>query len=220
MNVRMIGCALAALALMACEGQDDPAGKADAPAQAGRPGEEAGPPASTPASPPASASSAGNAAGSAGYSSHYTPLDLATCTVTDSESEEGQWAERTCPGYRGIPLFVDDGDGRFDIDAGVRNEKFQSLGAFNDPPDTIEWRMKDGVPFAIIYRLTDASPDDVGRTVLMVERIGTAQRPGCTVAQVVGSAQGANARARELGDRTAAGFDCAAGKPEAVGKAR
>lgn len=211
--LRAIGWALAAMALVGCQGEDEPDEEAVAPAQTG----EVPTPA---ASSSAVADGDAQAANSGGFSSQYTPLDLAACTVTDSESEEGQWAERTCHGYRGVSLFVDDGDGRFDIDAGVRNERFQSLGAFNDPPETIEWRMKDGAPFAIIYRLTDASPEDAGRTVLMVERIGTAQQPGCTVAQVEGSRQDANVRAREFADRTAAGFDCAAAKPEAVGNAR
>lgn len=211
--VRTMGWALAAMALVGCQGHGEPDEEAAAPAQTG----EGHTPAS---SSPAVADGDAQAAESDEFSSHYTPLDLAACEVTDSESEEGQWAERTCPGYRGVPLLVDDGDGRFDIDAGVRNEAFQSLGAFNDPPDTIEWRLKDGVPFAIIYRLTDATPEGAGRTALMVERIGTAQRPGCTIAQVAGSAREASVRARQFADRTAAGFDCAASQPATVGNAR
>ena len=151
-------------------------------------------------------------------SSAYTSLDLDACKVTASESEEGEWAERTCPGYRGIPLFVDDGDGRFDIDAGVRGEGFQTIGAFNNPPETIEWRLEDGAPFAIIYRLADATEQGQGRTVLMVERIGTEEQAGCTIGQVAGSADKANRRARELADTLAAGFDCTGAEPQLVGE--
>ena len=151
-------------------------------------------------------------------SSAYTILDLDACNVTASESEEGQWAERTCPGYRGIPLFVDDGDGRFDIDAGVRGESFQTIGAFNNPPETIEWRLEDGAPFAIIYRLADATEQGQGRTVLMVERIGTEEQAGCTIGQVAGSTDKANRRARELADTLAAGFDCTGAEPQLVGE--
>ena len=158
------------------------------------------------------------AAPGARHSSAYTSLDLDACKVTASESEEGQWAERTCPGYRGIPLFVDDGDGRFDIDAGVRGEGFQTIGAFNNPPETIEWRLEDGAPFAIIYRLADATEQGQGRTVLMVERIGTEEQAGCTIGQVAGSADKANRRARELADTLAAGFDCTGAEPQLVGK--
>lgn len=211
--LRTIGWTLAAMALVGCQGQDEANEEAAAPAQTGE-----GP--TPPASSPAVADGGAQAANSHGFSSQYTPLDLAACEVTDSESEEGQWAERTCPGYRGVSLFVDDGDGRFDIDAGERNEAFQSLGAFNNPPDTIEWRMKDGVPFAIIYRLSDATPEGAGRTVPMVERIGTAQQPGCTIAQVAGSAREANVRARQFADRSATGFGCTESQPATVGNAR
>lgn len=155
-----------------------------------------------------------------GFSSAYTTLDLDACTVTASESEEGQWAERSCPGYKGIRLFVDDGDGRFDIDAGRRNQGFESLLAFNNPPTTIEWRLKDGKPFAVIYRISDATEEARGRTALFVERIGTDDRLGCTVAQVAGDEPNPNRKARELADTTAMDFACETDEPHLVGNAR
>ena len=163
-----------------------------------------------------------------GFSSAYTQVDLEQCTVTDSESEEGQWAQRHCPGYKGVRLFVDDGDGRFDVDAGSRNPMFETIGAFNDPPETVEWRLDNGVPFAVIYRLHDVSMEsgsggDSGRkrSVLFVESIGKAGGPhGCTVAQIAGDTPEPNRRARELADTTARDFQCTETPPVIVGDAR
>lgn len=151
------------------------------------------------------------------YSSDYTDFSLGDCRVT-ARAEEGVGVDYICPGRGDIALFAHDGDGRMDLNAGVRNDRFQSLGAFNSIGDSVEWRMKDGVPFAIIFRYRDDSEQGGGRTVLAVERIGTANQPGCRVAQLAGSTHDANARARAIADSEASGFDCAA-NPRIIGAA-
>lgn len=159
----------------------------------------------------------GGGAAAGGVTYAYTTIDLDRCTVTDSNVDEGGWAERRCPGHGGLPLFVDDGDGRFDIDAGMRNSGFDTLGAFNNPPETVEWRMRDGVPFAIIYRLHDVSMETSGRSVLFVETVGRPGEPGCVIGRVAGNLADANLRAREMADQGAAGFDCDSDQPVSMG---
>jgi hypothetical protein len=152
--------------------------------------------------------------------SRYTPFDLARCEVLREEREEGSSADYRCPGLPGTPLLVQEGDGRFDLDAGVDDDGFQTIGAFNDIGPTVEWRTRDGEPFAVIFRFLDRAMMDPGRTVLAVEKIGRPGAPGCRVAQIAGDTPEANARARALADRRAEAFRCGADETVIIGEAR
>lgn len=138
----------------------------------------------------------------------YTPLDLDRCRVIERSAEgEGESVRLICPGHMTVPLLVGEGDGRFDIDAGVDNQVWESLDPFNHPGPRVEWRMRRRVPVAIVYRLIVDHPRPDARSVLMVESVGRTGRPGCLVAMVDGRLADANAVARRLADR-AAGFRC------------
>jgi len=136
----------------------------------------------------------------------YTPLDLDRCRVIE-RIEEGESIRWECPGHLTIPLFVSEGDGRFDVDAGMENDTWETLDPFNYPGPRVEWRMRGRVPVAIIYRLISAAPEAPGLSVLMVESIGSAARPGCLVAMIDGRAVRANDLARLHADR-AGRFRC------------
>lgn len=177
--------------------------------------EEAGTPAAEPAPDPA----AEEPADAGGYSSAYTALDLEACRVT-GESSEGASVDYACPGRGGIPLFVHLGDGRLDIDAGVDGEEFTTIGAFNELGERLEWRMKDGNPFAVIFRYRDVTPQSAGRTVIGVEKIGRPGAPGCRVAQIAGETPNANRVAREIADTRAHDFRCGTEEMRVVGNAR
>lgn len=151
--------------------------------------------------------------------SRYTRFDLAACQVLREEREEGSFADYRCSGLPDVPLLVQEGDGRFDLDAGIDDDGFQTIGAFNDIGGTIEWRMRDGAPFAVIFRFLDRAMMDPGRTVLAVETVGRAGAPGCRVAQVAGDTPGANARARAFADRLADASPCPS-EPIYLGNAR
>ena len=119
---------------------------------------------------------------------------------------------RRCPGLAGIPLFVNEGDGRSEIDAGRDDGEWESLAAFNAIGDRIEWRLADGRPFAIIYRLrTIAGEGAPAQSALIVEAIGRgASAPGCRIGLVDGALPDANLRARALADTQAHGRHCPA----------
>ena len=153
------------------------------------------------------------------FSSAYGKLQFDDCAVTQ-EATEGYYVDRRCPGREGIAIFLHDGDGRYDLDAGVPNDQFQSIGAFNSIGDTLEWRLDNGTAFAVIFRLYDATREDRGRSVLAVEKIGTANSPGCRVAQIAGDTPQANQRARAIADTAAASFDCTSGQISFIGDAR
>jgi hypothetical protein len=132
--------------------------------------------------------------------SAYTKLDLDRCTQLD-RGETPESTEWRCAGYRGVSLFVQNGDERYDVDAGVEDEDAIWAHTFDYPGQTVEWRLSSGEPFAIIYRLLSANPERPRTTMLVIETIGTRARPGCRIAMIPGSAKDANARARAAADQ-------------------
>jgi hypothetical protein len=141
-------------------------------------------------------------------SSRYTMLDLRRCRTLE-RIEEGESVRLRCPGLAGIPLYVNEGDGRSEVDAGVDDGEWESLPAFNRIGDRTEWRLSGGRPFAIIYRLqTAASESAAAGSALIVEAIGRRGSPGCRIAMVDGALPDANLRARALADRQARGARC------------
>jgi hypothetical protein len=129
--------------------------------------------------------------------SAYTSLDLDRCKPLDqADLASASWR---CEGLAGIPLFIQNGDDRYDVDAGrPDNDEFWSDG-FDYPGKTVEWRLRRGKPFAIIYRLDSANPESPKWSRLIVESIGRAS-PGCRVASINGRARDANAQARRAAD--------------------
>ncbi|WP_284124089.1 hypothetical protein [Parerythrobacter aestuarii] len=154
-----------------------------------------------------------------GFASVYTDLDLDSCELLELETEQGSSASWRCPGFGDTPLLVEEGDGRFDLDAGVDDSGFQTIGAFNDLNDTIEWRLLDGQPVAVIFRYRDVSMETKGRTVLAVEKVGRQGAPGCRMAQIAGNTPEANQRARDFAD-AAVDFSCGTSEMALVGEAR
>lgn len=148
--------------------------------------------------------------------SAYTPLDPAHCTVLH-RSTEGASVQWRCPGYAGVPLFLDTGDDRFDLDAGVDNENWESLSPINDVGPNVEWRLHGGRPVAIIYRLIPA-PGNEGAPMLIVETIGRRGRPGCEIARVNAQRADANARARAEADLRAGNFRCGVERAPMIGR--
>jgi hypothetical protein len=129
--------------------------------------------------------------------SAYTTFDLDRCASLDRDPEpaSGRWR---CKGYAGIPLFVQDGDDRFDIDAGREDDDQLWSDSFDYPGKTIEWRLNRGKPFAIIYRLDSANPEAPKWSRLAVETIG---RGSCRIAEIDGRSRAANDQARKAADQ-------------------
>lgn len=135
--------------------------------------------------------------------SAYTPLDLDKCKTIDPVEERQSYRLR-CNGYAGVPLFVQNGDDRYDVDAGREDADELWADGFDYPGATVEWRLARGKPFAIIYRLDSTNPDNPKWSRLMVETIGRA-KPGCRVASIDGRTRNANAEARRAADRVLSG---------------
>jgi hypothetical protein len=165
----------------------------------------------------ASIASAAHAQRPAAITSAYTNLDIDRCREL-RRVEEGGSVEWSCPGYGGIPLWVAVGDERYDIDARRSNGAFESTSPFNEPGDRVEWRLRGGRPFAIIYRLRLFGDEARPRSQLAVKSVGQGRRQGCLVAWVDAAAPNANALAREQADRHAATFRCGRDTPRRIGR--
>lgn len=159
--------------------------------------------------------------------SAYTRLDFKKTCNTLEEVEEGGSVSMLCEGYEDYPVHFAEGDLRHSVQFGhveaSENGIWQSFTQWNRVSDTIEWRLRDGVPVAAVLRWfienTDdagsADPDRVGQ-VLVVSRVGQrAGKQACVVGYVDALANSdANQLARDLADSLAADFTCGSDKAE------
>jgi hypothetical protein len=169
---------------------------------------------------------AGPATADGPVGSTYTKLDLDTGCEQISSNEVG--GSFRCAGHDGYPVHFAEGDLRQSVFFGHVGDwhaerAWESFGQFNYVNDTIEWRLKDGVPFAAILRWfienpnpDTGSPDEAHRgQVLVVSRVAQpADGNGCVVGYVDALANGdANTLARQVADTLAEGFACRADEP-------
>lgn len=140
----------------------------------------------------------------------YTSLNLEDCEVLEKDEQRGGESLR-CDGYQGIPLYVTDESGRFDVDAGVPNDEWTTAALpYNSIGDMVEWRIRGGEPVAFILRynfMTDGM-NPVRTSELAVTSIGREGSPGCLIEWVEADAQPSqNVAARQIADQSE-GFEC------------
>ena len=163
---------------------------------------------------------AGSAA--AGNDSAYTKLMTpeANCTLVDSNEEEA-WSISRCPGRDGIAVFVSEGDLRMSVSYGwnakAETAASQTFPLFNTIGETLEWRLRDGKPFATILRWKmDGGPDMPKGEVLVVTQLNEGNQ--CWVATVNASKnKDANELARKAADELAGTITCDGHQPQAIG---
>ena len=159
-------------------------------------------------------------------SSIYTKLDFQTgCIPLSSDLVGGSFS---CAGHGGYGILFAESDLRQSAFFGYVGDWYgdgawESFSPFNQTNDTVEWRLRDGVPFATILRWfienpdpETGSPDEAHRgEVLVVSKVG---QPGAGDACVVGYVDAlanpdANAMAREVADTAAEAFTCRTDTP-------
>lgn len=149
----------------------------------------------------------------ADFDSAYTDLDLDACLIRHSDDFGSSWA---CPGYKGYPVLVAEGDLRFTVSYGFgapdEPAASQTLPPFNTLGAKIEWRLSNREggwkPFATIVRYKlDKTPDFAGGEVLVVTQLK--EGATCQVAWVDATANAdANEKARKAADELAGTHDC------------
>jgi hypothetical protein len=154
--------------------------------------------------------------------STYTDINLDECLVLDADDFGASWA---CPGYRGYPLMVQEGDLRFSLQYGFNVDKnnagFQTLPPFNELGSKLEWRLSNALgrwmPIATIVRYHTADPEtgvNKGQ-VLVVTKIKEGHT--CHIAHIDALANAdANELARQAADK-AGDFNCLTDEVDVIG---
>jgi len=146
--------------------------------------------------------------------SAYTKIGLAQCPMLQGASEEGTFGGSwLCGGYEGLPVYVAEGDLRMFVSFGPNAQSEpaarQTLPNFNTINETLEWRLRNGRPFATILRwFPSLDGGQKAGSVLIVSQY----LPGggtCQIARIDARAnKNANVLARQAADTLAGGFDC------------
>nr|WP_316652963.1 hypothetical protein [uncultured Gellertiella sp.] len=155
---------------------------------------------------------------SAEVRSVYTKIDLKTCQQIvgpDGFVYEGSWR---CKGLAGHDVLLSADDSREMVAFGKNLDgncsSHRTFSGFNSAGATVEWRLRDGKPFATILRWT-VNPDndnpDRQVTWLVVSKLENSN--SCPMHYVAGSWPKANEQARKVADDRAEGFDCTTGVP-------
>lgn len=158
----------------------------------------------------------------AAFNSAYTDINLDQCLVLDSDDFGSSWS---CPGYKGYPLMISEGDLRFSLRYGFNIDKEpggQTLGPFNHLGPKLEWRLSNRLgrwmPVATIVRYFTADPEtgeDKGQVLVVTQLV---EGNTCHIAYVDALA---NPDANELARKAADGsgdFDCQSNEVETIGK--
>ena len=142
--------------------------------------------------------------------SAYSRFDLKDCEQVEKPDGfvfEGSWR---CKGYGGTDFLVSGADSRsfvaFGANGGNNCAYSKTFRPFNTALSPIEWRLRDGKPFAAIERWSVTGADGRAATWLVVSALP--DNDACHVHYVAGSYPNANEQARRIADEDAEKFDC------------
>jgi hypothetical protein len=146
-----------------------------------------------------------SAASFAQVKSVYTSTNTKACRTISSNPDEAGSYEGECRGVGGYKVRLLEGDLRQSITLVTPKKKKQELNfwqqysGFSSIGEKIEWRVKKGVPIALIARYNVASGDDSTKNTayLLVSKISAT---GSCVTDVVQPSTSQNAEARRLAD--------------------
>ncbi len=164
------------------------------------------------------------------FSSSYTSTAPSDCRVRSAENGVDDSTIRVCPGKAGLVVLVAEDDLRETVSVG-RNRAAAAkepaaqhwFGPFNAAATTVEWRARNGKPFALIQRwhLDDNGDEDksgrpTAKPMLVVTRLPPG--PVCHVGYVDAQAnRDANALARKAADAVARDFKCGKDAVKVIG---
>jgi hypothetical protein len=157
----------------------------------------------------------------AGFDSAYTDFVPEHCKQIRPGAVEGEGEFSPtfeCAGYAGQAVtFVEDdlrSSVAFGKNGGTHCAFRQTFSGFNSVGNKIEWRLKDGEPFATILRWkVSFDPENATKTKDWLVVTKVAEGGSCHIGYVEGGYTKANEKARWLADTAAEVFDCKAGVP-------
>jgi hypothetical protein len=142
----------------------------------------------------------------------YTSTRTSDCKTLESVDDGVGWYVGECKGTGGYKVQLIEGDIRQTLNVITPARKKFELNfwgyysSFSAVGQKIEWRIKGGVPVALIARYSVSNPEQSEKTTsyLMVAKIG---KTAACVTDVVKPGPGQNEEARRLAD-TAGGRPC------------
>ena len=162
--------------------------------------------------------------------SSYTSTAPKDCRVRSAGNGVDDSTIRVCPGKDGLVVVISEDDLRETVSVGRRRHGASQepaaqtrFGPFNSTTNTIEWRARNGRPYAIIQRwhiADNADQDKDGRPIAKPMLAVTRLSPGqvCHVAYVdVQANPAANELARKAADEFARDFKCGKDKVMVAG---
>ncbi len=167
--------------------------------------------------------------GAWGGESAYSKLNLDKDCKFDAPSDDenaGPGSSAKCQIGNFPTIYFDEGDLRQSIGFGAP-KKYQTFGQFNYINNVIEWRSKNGKPYAAIVRFfiqnshldnNDGDKANLGQ-VLVVHRVAKSSKGQTCIVGMVDARANANANvlARQIADKLATSFNCATDKAEYLG---
>jgi hypothetical protein len=165
------------------------------------------------------------------FSSSYTSTAPKDCRMIGKPSELDGSTTRFCPGKAGLGVLISEDDLRETVSVG-RNRAAAArepaaqvwFGPFNSTTNTVEWRVVDGKPFAIIQRwhiADNGDEDKSGRPIAKPMLAVTRLPPGevCHVAYIDALANpNPNELARKAADELARNFKCGKDEVQVIGE--
>jgi hypothetical protein len=164
------------------------------------------------------------------FGSTYTSTAPKDCRVSSAGNGVDDSTIRVCPGKAGLVVLVSEDDLRETVSVGRNRAAAASepaaqlwFGPFNSTTTTLEWRARNGKPFAIIQRWHLANNTDqdkggrpIAKPMLAVTRLPPG--PACHVAYIdVKANPKANELARKAADETARDFKCGKDEVKVIG---
>lgn len=148
----------------------------------------------------------------------YSDLKIKDCQQLVLFEDQGKGGEWLCKGINDYDVRIWEGDRSFvgfGKMAPAQCASMQTFGAFNSLGPRVEWRMRDGKPFATILRWlteTNTGGKSVKQNWLVVTKLG--DKDACHIAYIDTKYADTNEVARQRADERAAAFDCAKDMPE------
>jgi len=142
------------------------------------------------------------------FTSIYTSTDTRSCRTLESDTSEAGWYRGRCRGVGGYTLELTEGDLRQSLDLITPSKKKFELDltsffpSFSALGRKVEWRLKKGVPVALIVRYFVADPEGTKKDTpyLIVASVG--RRSSCVI-DIIDPGTGQNEKARRSADAAA-----------------
>ncbi|GGJ48506.1 hypothetical protein [Deinococcus roseus] len=141
-------------------------------------------------------------------SSVYTSLNSKDCKTLEQETEEGEFIHQLCPGVGKYRLDFTEGDLRSNVKVQHPSGQLSDLdliakvsSGFSSVGPKAEWRMKKGIPVALILRYNASENPEDGSIITSYLVVSKITSTSACVVGILKPQQNQNVLARKLADQ-------------------